>query len=247
MSNAPKTLEGWYCLNDFRKIKWEIWNEISVQLRREILEELLEVCKQWKVVEDEKTGSHAIFQILGHKADFLFMFLRPNLEELAQAELAINKTRFAKFTTQSTSYVSVVELTNYLPEGKDPYSDTKIRERLYPQIPKTNNICFYPMNKLRIGNDNWYMLTPDERNQMMKSHRIIGRSYNGKVRQIILSSVGLDDYEWGVALFADDPIDFKKLIYEMRFDEVSARFAEFGTFYIGSYLGEEQLTRLLNL
>lgn len=103
------------------------------------------------------------------------------------------------------------------------------------------------MNKLRGETNNWYMLPAEERNQMMRSHSLIGRQYAGKVKQIILGSVGLDDYEWGVALFGEDPIHFKKLIYEMRFDEVSARFGEFGSFYIGRYIFKEQFNHLLQL
>jgi chlorite dismutase len=103
------------------------------------------------------------------------------------------------------------------------------------------------MNKLRSGSDNWYMLSTEDRNQMMRSHSLIGRKYAGKVKQIILGSVGFDDYEWGVALFAEDPIQFKKLIYEMRFDEVSARFGEFGSFFVGKYVSKQHFNHLLRL
>lgn len=187
------------------------------------------------------------FQILGHKADIMLMFLRPTIEELTQIELAFNKTKFAEYTVQSSSYVSVVELSNYLPKAEDPYSIPEIRGRLFPKIPNNGYICFYPMNKLRSGKDNWYMLSTEERNQMMRNHSLIGRKYAGKVKQIILGSVGLDDYEWGVALFGEDPIHFKKLIYEMRFDEVSARFGEFGSFYIGKFLSKVHFNHLLQL
>jgi chlorite dismutase len=103
------------------------------------------------------------------------------------------------------------------------------------------------MNKRRQGNDNWYMLQMEERNHMMQSHSMIGRKYTGKVKQLIFGSVGLDDYEWGVALFADDIIQFKKLVYEMRFDEVSSRYGEFGSFFVGSALSEDKLVSLLQL
>ncbi len=247
MSNNTETLEGWYCFNDFRKIDWTRWKLLSVEQRLKVLEELTDLLNTWTVYEQNAEGDHAIFQILGHKADIMFMFLRPTLKELAQIELAFNKTKFAEFTVQTTSYVSVIELSNYLPKGEDPYSRPEIRARLYTAIPNKEYICFYPMNKLRSEVNNWYMLSSEERNHMMRSHSLIGRQYAGKVKQIILGSVGLDDYEWGVALFADDPIYFKKLIYEMRFDEVSARFGEFGSFYIGRYLLNEQLDQLLEL
>ncbi|MBS4188932.1 heme-dependent peroxidase [Bacillus sp. FJAT-49705] len=247
MSNAAETLEGWYCLNDFRKIDWTRWKTLSIKQRQEAIEEIFEVWNQWTISEEKVEGSHALFQIIGHKADIMLMFLRPTLKELTLIETAFNKTKFAEYTMQTTSYVSVVELSNYLPKGEDPYRKPEIRARLYPKIPETDYFCFYPMNKLRQGQDNWYMLPHEDRNQMMRSHSLIGRKYAGKVKQIILGSVGFDDYEWGVALFANDPVQFKKLIYEMRFDEVSARFGEFGSFYIGSHLTKEHFNRLLQL
>jgi chlorite dismutase len=101
------------------------------------------------------------------------------------------------------------------------------------------------MNKKRDGPDNWYSLEAPERGELMRAHGRTGRRYAGKVSQIVTGSIGLDDWEWGVTLFADDPIQFKKLIYEMRFDEVSARFAEFGPFYVGRRLRAEDLRRWL--
>jgi peroxiredoxin len=247
MSNVTETLDGWYCLNDFRKIDWKSWKSLNDDKRQEMVNELIEFWNEWNGIQERGEGSQAFYQILGHKADIMFMFLRPTLDELTQIELAFNKTKFAEYTVQTTSYVSVVELSNYLPKGEDPYAKPEIRERLYPKILNMKYICFYPMNKLRRGSDNWYMLSTEERNKMMRSHSLIGRKYAGKVKQIILGSVGLDDYEWGVALFGDDPIQFKKLIYEMRFDEVSARFGEFGSFYVGRYLSKELFNHLLQL
>jgi chlorite dismutase len=103
------------------------------------------------------------------------------------------------------------------------------------------------MDKRRDGNDNWYMLSMEERRNMMKSHGLIGRSYAGKVKQIITGSVGLDDWEWGVTLFAEDPLQFKKIVQEMRFDEVSARFGDFGSFYTGCQLTYEELKKYLSI
>jgi chlorite dismutase len=103
------------------------------------------------------------------------------------------------------------------------------------------------MDKKREGNDNWYMVPAEERKTMMRSHGMIGRTYAGKVKQIITGSVGLDDWEWGVTLFAEDALQFKKLVYEMRFDEVSARFGEFGDFYVGNILDSSKFTKLLSL
>ena len=105
--------------------------------------------------------------------------------------------------------------------------------RLYPEIPKNNYICFYPMDRKRGEAKNWYQVPMAERQRMMHEHGLIGRRYADSVKQIITGSIGFDDWEWGVDLFADDPLVFKRLIYEMRFDEVSAVYALFGSFYVG--------------
>jgi chlorite dismutase len=175
------------------------------------------------------------------------MHLRETLEDLNKLENDFNKTTFAKYTTKTYSYVSVVELSNYLSKDEDPMQNPQIVARLKPVLNKARYICFYPMNKKRDLDDNWYMLSMDERRTLMRSHGLIGRSYAGKVKQIISGSVGFDDWEWGVTLFSDDALQFKKLIYEMRFDEVSARYGEFGSFYVGSVLNEESFEDMLKL
>jgi chlorite dismutase len=109
----------------------------------------------------------------------------------------------------------------------------RVMNRLFLDVPQARYVCFYPMNKRRGEKDNWYSESFGRRASMMREHGMIGRHYSGKVTQVISGSIGYDDWEWGVDLFAPDPITFKKLIYEMRFDEASARFAEFGPFYTG--------------
>ncbi|WP_096202996.1 hydrogen peroxide-dependent heme synthase [Bacillus sp. FJAT-45350] len=242
MSEAAITLDGWYCLHDFRTINWTAWKTISSEERQQIVNEFVTMLEKWNQTETNKEGSHALYTIVGQKADFMMMILRPTMEELNEIENAFNKTRFAEFTVPAHSYVSVVELSNYM-AGKegDPYENPEIRARLYPELPKWNHVCFYPMDKRRQGEDNWYMLPMEDRRKMMYSHGMIGRQYAGKVKQIITGSVGFDDWEWGVTLFANDVLQFKKLVYEMRFDEVSARFGEFGSFFVGNILTEEAL------
>ncbi len=246
MSEAVKTLEGWYSLHDFRTIDWTAWKAASEAEQKQALDELLSLIADWKGVEEQKQGSSAIYSIVGQKADLVFMHLRPTLQELNALETAFNKTLFAEFTLPAYSYVSVVELSNYVEQpGVDPDTDPYIQSRLKPILPGKQHICFYPMNKRRQGNDNWYMLPVDERREMMRSHGLIGRKYAEQVKQIITGSIGLDDWEWGVTLFADDPIHFKKIVTEMRFDEVSARFGEFGSFYVGNLLAPENIPALL--
>ncbi|MFD0617673.1 hydrogen peroxide-dependent heme synthase [Paenibacillus sp. GCM10027629] len=247
MSEAALTLEGWYALHDFRAIDWNGWKRATEAERATALDELHTFLQQWATVEADKQGSTAVYSIVGQKADFVFMHLRETLEELNELENAFNKTSFAQFTIPVYSYVSVVELSNYLAGGGDPYASPEVMARLKPTLPKSKHICFYPMNKKRDLADNWYMLSMDERKSMMRSHGMIGRQYAGKVKQIICGSVGLDDWEWGVTLFSDDALQFKKLVYEMRFDEVSARFGEFGSFYVGNLLDADKFQAMLAL
>jgi peroxiredoxin len=247
MSEAAKTLEGWYALHEFRSMNWTAWKSLSSEERQTAISEFQGLLEKWGVAETNKVGSHALYSIVGQKADFMLMLLRPTLEELNEMELEFNKTLLAEFTVPTYSYVSVVELSNYLPAGEDPYQNPEILARLYPTLPKAKHICFYPMDKRRQGNDNWYMLPMEDRRNMMRSHGMIGRQYAGKVKQIITGSVGLDDYEWGVTLFSDDVLQFKKLVYEMRFDEVSARFGEFGSFFVGNILPVDKISKLLHV
>ena len=113
--------------------------------------------------------------------------------------------------------------------------------RLFPAVPDAKYLCFYPMDRKRGEQVNWYTVPFAERQRMMHEHGMIGRRYAEQVKQIISGSIGMDDWEWGVDLFADDPVVFKKLIYEMRFDEVSAVYALFGQFFIGVRLPVERL------
>ncbi|OCA81106.1 heme-dependent peroxidase [Bacillus sp. FJAT-27986] len=249
MSEAAKTLDGWYCLHDFRTIDWLSWKMLPKDERATAINEFLGLVEKWNKTQNENQGSHALYTIVGQKADFMMMLLRPTMEELNALELEFNKTKLAEFTIPAHSYVSVVELSNYLPSDsdEDPYQNPHVRSRLYPILPTSKHVCFYPMDKRRQGNDNWYMLPMEDRKKLMYSHGMIGRQYAGKVKQIISGSVGFDDYEWGVTLFADDVLQFKKLVYEMRFDEVSARYGEFGSFFVGNILTPDCVSEFLHV
>ncbi|MDR0139007.1 heme-dependent peroxidase [Metabacillus idriensis] len=241
MSEAAQTLDGWYCLHDFRAMNWALWKTVSSDERQAAIYEFQGLLEKWGIAEDQKQGSQALYSIVGQKADFMLMILRPTMEELNVIETEFNKSKLADYTLPTYSYVSVVELSNYLPAGEDPYQNPQVLARLYPSLPAAKHVCFYPMDKRRNGEDNWYMLPMDERKSLMRSHGMIGRQYAGKVKQIITGSVGFDDFEWGVTLFSDDVLQFKKLVYEMRFDEVSARYGEFGTFFVGNILPADKL------
>lgn len=248
MSEAVQTLDGWYALHDFRTIDWSSWKAASEEQRLEALDGLLGQVRGWAAADSAKQGSTVLYSIVGQKADIMIMHLRETLEELNELETAFNKSAFAYYTVPTYSYVSIVELSSYMAKpGSDPMEDPEIVARLKPTLPKSKHVCFYPMNKRREGGDNWYMLPVEERRSLMRSHGMIGRKYHGLVRQIITGSVGLDDWEWGVTLFSDEALQFKKLVYEMRFDEVSARYGEFGSFYVGNHLDEAKLLNLLSV
>ncbi len=246
MSEAAQTLDGWYVLHDLRTIDWQAWNAATSEEQKNALDEITKLRAEWTATEERKEGSYAFYSIVGQKADFILMHLRETLEELNEIENAFNRSSFARYTVKAYSYVSVVELSNYMgTPGVDPMQVPEIVARLKPILPKSKHICFYPMNKKRNLEDNWYMLPMEERKTLMRSHGMIGRGYAGKVKQIISGSVGFDDWEWGVTLFSDDALQFKKLVYEMRFDEVSARYGEFGSFFVGNLLTEEAFASLL--
>ncbi|MDL4839105.1 hydrogen peroxide-dependent heme synthase [Aquibacillus rhizosphaerae] len=246
MAEAVETMDGWYCLHDLRTIDWTSWKLASEEERQAAMSEFQSLITKWEQVEQEKNGSHALYSIIGHKADFIFMILRPTMKEIGEVELAFNKSKLAEFTIPTYSYVSVVELSKYMvKEGEDPEQTPEIQARLKPRLPKWEHICFYPMDKRRQGNDNWYSLPMEDRKTLMYEHGMTGRKYAGKIRQIITGSMGFDDWEWSVTLFAHDALEIKKLVYEMRFDEVSARYGEFGAFYVGNRLEKDEVPAFL--
>jgi peroxiredoxin len=165
--------------------------------------------------------------ILGHKADVALMVLGPDLWRLRRFQSAV---RAAGLEVVS-SYISLTEVSEYaagLPEELK-------QARLYPELPPEGKpaFCFYPMSKRRGDAYNWYTLDYDERLALMTGHGRVGRSFHGRVLQLVTGSAGLDDFEWGVTLFAVAPSDLKECVYQMRFDPASARYAEFGPFYAG--------------
>jgi chlorite dismutase len=218
----------------------------------------------------EAGGQSALYTLLGHKGDLMLVHFRRSFEELSQIELRLARLALWDCLEQKHSYLSMVELGLYdsslksynalADRGIAPFTpvwDSEIEHmlarqreamapRLYPSIPESKYICFYPMDRRRGESVNWYTVPMAERQRMMHEHGMVGRRYAGQVRQIISGSIGFDDWEWGVDLWADDPLQFKKLIYEMRFDEVSAVYALFGSFYVGVRLRAGELTSLLS-
>lgn len=194
------------------------------------------------------------FTVLGHKADLGVMAVGPDLARLQQLQHALS----AAPLRATWSYVSLTESSEYTTTEDDERArlgaeeqvtdpaevETRLatwrermahyrEQRLHPRLPAKRTICFYPMSKRRTGDDNWFSLPFAERKRLMGGHARVGRGYAGRVLQLITGSTGIDDWEWGVTLLADDPGSLKEIVYEMRFDEVSARYAEFGPFVTG--------------
>ncbi|WP_256290267.1 heme-binding protein [Halobellus inordinatus] len=242
MPEAPPTDEGWFVLHDFRTIDWDAWRDAPERERERAVEEGTAYLDRHEDVADidADEGASAVFSVLGHKADLLVVHFRPTLDDLSRAERQFEQTALAEFTEQPTSYVSVVEISGYTapeyfedPESVDQGIRTYMEDKLTPEIPDDEYVAFYPMSKRRGEEHNWYDLSMEDRAEMMATHAETGKEYAGKIKQVIASSVGFDDYEWGVTLFAGDPTDIKDIVYDMRFDEVSSKYGEFGQFYVG--------------
>jgi peroxiredoxin len=262
-------------LHQVFRFNWKAWHAISSAEQRRVAtaatSKLKEVATSAKV-ESGIDAKHqtVLFSQLGHKGDLMLIHVRESIQALNRVELLLAQTELYGFLELSYSYLSIVELGLYESTAKtygalaardivphSPEWNTEIKEtldrqatamatRVFPAIPETTYICFYPMDRKRGEEVNWYTVPMADRQRMMHEHGMIGRRYADDVRQIISGSIGLDDWEWGVDLFANDPVVFKKLIYEMRFDEVSAKYALFGSFYVGVRLQIDKLADWLS-
>jgi hydrogen peroxide-dependent heme synthase len=265
LPEVPLTIEGYSVLHQMIKIRWAAWREVDRGRQREIIDEASAVLSK---MEQNQNGQSALFSLVGHKGDLMLVHFRESFDALNQAELQLARIRLNDYLEPASSYLSVIELGLYestvktyrslAERGLEPHSAEwkqaieetlsrqreAMRARLFPSIPSNRHICFYPMDRRRGEDKNWYTLPLEERQRQMNEHGLIGRRYAGEVKQIISGSIGFDDWEWGVTLFADDPLVFKRLIYEMRFDEVSAVYALFGTFFVGLRYAAADLSKI---
>jgi len=264
---VPLTVEGASVLHQMMRFRRAAWRALAPAAQAEILGEA--AARLAEMERPAEGRQSALYSLLGHKGDLLAVHFRRSFEELRQAELDLARLQLSDYLEPAGSYLSVVELGLYestaktyaglAAKGIEPHSEEWKREiaevlerqrnamasRLWPEIPPAKYICFYPMDRRRGETANWYRETMPERQRMMSEHGLVGRRYAGEVRQIITGSIGFDDWEWGVDLFAEDPLVFKKLIYEMRFDEVSAVYALFGSFYVGLRVPAAELGGIL--
>ena len=271
---VPLTLEGYATLHQMMRFRWTAWRATPENDRRQIAAEAALLLAKMEAESDGKSegksdGQSALFSLLGHKGDLMLVHFRNRFDQLNQVELDVAQLRLNDFLEPATSYLSVIELGLYestlkaykalADQGVEPHSEAwnqtiqeiiarqkeAMKSRLFPTMPPNRYLCFYPMDRRRGEDKNWYTLPMEERQRQMNEHGLVGRRYAGEVKQIITGSIGFDDWEWGVDLFADDPLVFKKLIYEMRFDQVSAVYALFGSFYIGLRVPANRLYDLL--
>jgi len=264
---VPLTIEGYSVLHQMMRIRWAAWRPVDERQKTAIVAQAMEWLSKAELSPAGQTG---MFSLLGHKGDLMLVHFRRSFDELNKAELQLAQLQWSDYLEPATSYLSIIELGLYestikayrelaergveanSKEWKLAIDETLDRQReamksrLFPDLPQHRYICFYPMDRRRGEQQNWYSLPIEERARQMNDHGLVGRRYAGEVKQIITGSIGFDDWEWGVDLFADDPIVFKKLIYEMRFDHVSAVYALFGTFYVGLRVAAKDLGKLLN-
>ena len=267
--NVPEALDGWAILHRMFSFDRARWDALDPSDRGALEYEARGLFASLAGADDTDCG---LVQLLGHKGDLMVTHYARTFDALGEAQIAFDKTGLRGFLQPRDSYVSILELGLYehtakihgelAESGLKPHAaewndafDAKLAEhaleprnaaRLFAGIPQRRYACFYPMDKKREGGDNWYSLPYAERAKMMTEHGKVGRSWHGRVTQVISGSIGFDDHEWGVDLYADDPLTFKRLVYEMRFDEASARFGEFGAFWSGMQFSISQLGVFLN-
>jgi len=241
-------------LHDIYNVDWAALRRLSSDARASIADEAAAWLESSAAVT---RGDTAAYSILTQKGDVMFLHYRETPDELSAIERALTQIRVSDYLLPAYSYLSVIEVSLYevmaiamkrlAERGISPKSSEfeqakgeeiarqrkHMDDRLYRDVPAQKYVSFYPMNKRRGDQTNWYALPLDERRAMMRGHGTIGHKYHQFVTQVISGSVGLDDWEWGVDLHADDTLIFKKLVYEMRFDPASALYAEFGPFYTG--------------
>lgn len=247
----PETAAGYYVLHDFRRIDWTAWRRRSEEERQDIIERATNLLTDEAADEE---GDVACFSVMGHKADLLILVLRPTMSALDRVERQLHRLELSAVTERTTSAVGVTEASGYTEGARaffdeesdpDPGIERYMESRLYPDLPDAEFVSFYFMSKRREPEANWYDLPLDERAAHIERHGEIGREYAGRVTQMITGTTGFDDWEWGVTLFSNDMTAVKDLLVEMRFDQSTSRFAEFGPFYVGRQFAPADLDQFL--
>jgi chlorite dismutase len=266
---VPK--EGWHVMHLFYHVDHAQWALYSDEDQRYAKTCLTELVQEIRATPDTHL---LVFSVATPKADLGFMLLTPDLHMANQFEKQLSLSLGPEILSPAYSYLSQTEGSEYTTTREQYAADTLVAEegltegspefeaglkafdermahylkhRLYPVLPDWPVLCFYPMSKRRNGADNWYALDFETRRKLMAGHAKVGRTYSGRILQLITGSTGLDEHEWGVTLLAKDTSDIKSIVYEMRFDEVTARYGEFGDFYICMQLPLDVLFRRICL
>lgn len=260
----PATLEGWYALHQVFATDWAALRALPAAERVAVTR----AAQFWTRAEAAPgQGWSACFQLVGGGADWLFIHFRPSLEELADVQLRQRASPLGPLLQQRYHFLSITEAGLYhataeaaretepgsaeferlLQErARQELASAHVQTRLYPRVPEgMRYVSFYPMSKRRGETFNWYALPVEERSRLMRDHGLTGRRFAGRIFQVITGSVGLADWEWGVTLFASDPLEFKRIVTEMRYDEASSRYGEFGQFFTGIRIEQDQWPALL--
>jgi chlorite dismutase len=272
-ASFPATLvpeAGWHFLHLFYRVDRAALAALPAGARPAGREVLLRVLDASTAGAPERLQC---FAIPGHKADFAVMLAGPDLRAIHAIQMGIQSSPLGPALVPVYSFTSITEVSEYVPgvdeyarilrerEGVDPESNiykTKVaqyaqrlepmnQQRLYPEFPDWPCVCFYPMSKMRQGDQNWYLLPFETRSELMSQHGKTGMKFAGRVLQLITASTGLDNWEWGVTLWGRNPAYLKEIVYTMRFDESSARYALFGDFYFGYILPPAELLDTVRL
>lgn len=262
IAHPPATLEGWYSLHQIFQVDRAGVRALPPDALSQERESVADALAQ--LSEPIEGGWSVPVALIGSRADLMLVHFRPTLDSLRDAQHRLAHLRLMESVHVTASHLGVTEAGLYhitaelVREAEarggsidDEIARSRLNERvereragehverrLHPPLPaEMPYVCFYPMSKRRLPDANWYTLSLAERSQLMHAHATVGRRFAGRVLQIITGSVGFDTWEWGVTLFAREPLEFKKLVTEMRFDEASARYAEFGEFYVGKIVG----------
>jgi hydrogen peroxide-dependent heme synthase len=262
--------QGWHCVHLFYRIEYGQWQLLSREEQTAAKTNLTSLVQELREMDSTQLLT---LSVVTPKADLGFMLVTPDLQHANRIEKRISLALGADVLTPVYSYLSLTEESEYT-TTEEEYGDALVREqkldrgsekfaeamnafrermqhyrqeRVYPALPDWPVVCFYNMSKCRGEQRNWYALAAEERRNLMKGHATIGRQFAGKVKQLITGSTGLDDAEWGVTLFARDTFQIKAIVYQMRFDPVSAEYGDFGEFFVGIQLPLEELFRRLQL
>ncbi len=262
----PASLEGWYVLHQSLSVDWPALKAADPAYARGAVASFVTLAERWAT--DAEPGWSGVYRVAGGGVDFLVLHFRDSLDRLIEAGHELQLSPWGDYVLVREEYLSVVELGLYAltrdlvgrvdPMDRAAWDDALgealaaerekgfVRRRLQPrQSEHMPYVCYYPMDKRRNPGQNWYALTLEDRAALMAAHGTVGRRFAGRIAQVISGSMGLDDWEWAVTLWAADPLEFKAIISEMRYDAASAEYAEFGPFLVGKRLSAGDFEALL--